>query len=192
MVLHAASCDNDARNDPKRGWEAKGLRNRAGAVVELLTTLDEPEHRRCASRWTAIRSFCLAAAAAASLASCAGQQGTNGSTGAAAYASRQPDATVEMTQIQAAFIGSGGGGTGKLFFNGNVYPFTVGGLGIGGIGAAKLEATGNVYNLKDVSQFPGPYVQGRYGFALGTTSGGQMWLENDKGVVLEPKPSAPA
>jgi hypothetical protein len=27
-------------------------------------------------------------------------------------------------------------------------------------------------------------VQGRYGFAFGDRSGGDLWLKNDKGVVL--------
>ncbi|MBV8092316.1 MAG: hypothetical protein JOY71_06460 [Acetobacteraceae bacterium] len=121
----------------------------------------------------------IAAAALISAAACSRQSG-----GPAAGVSGPPDGTVEMTQVQAAFIGSGGGGTGVLYFHGNTYPFKVGGLGIGGIGASKIEATGEVYGLQNVSQFPGAYAQGRYGFALGRESGGDLWLKNDKGVTM--------
>ena len=55
---------------------------------------------------------------------------------------------------------------------------------MGGIGVSKIEAEGEVYNLKSLQLFPGAYVQGRYGFALGTTSGGDLWLQNASGVVM--------
>lgn len=108
----------------------------------------------------------------------------SGKVGPGAVAGLTPDATVEMHQVQAAFIGSGGGGSGTLFYQGRSYPFTVAGLGIGGIGASTLEASGEVYKLGDIAQFPGAYVQGRYGFALGTKSGGDLWLQNDPGVIM--------
>ena len=44
-----------------------------------------------------------------------------------------PDGTVEMQEVQAAYIGSGSAGTGVLFFRGVQYPFEVGGVGVGGI-----------------------------------------------------------
>jgi hypothetical protein len=95
-----------------------------------------------------------------------------------------PVGTVEMHQVQAAYIGSASGGAGTLFFNGQSYPFDIGGVGIGGIGASSIEATGDVYGLQTVAQFAGSYGQGRYGYALGDMSGGDMWLKNEKGVVL--------
>jgi hypothetical protein len=99
-------------------------------------------------------------------------------------AGETPDGTVDMSQVQAAFIGSGGGGSGTLVFRGQAYPFTVGGLGIGGIGASTIEAAGEVYHLHNVAQFPGAYAQGRYGFVVGTTSGGDLWLQNESGVIM--------
>src|SRR5260221_14154666 len=60
---------------------------------------------------------------------------------------KQPDGTVEMEQVQAAFIGSGGGGRGTLDFHGQTYRFAVGGLVIGGIGASPFTAQGGVYVL---------------------------------------------
>jgi hypothetical protein len=95
-----------------------------------------------------------------------------------------PDGTLVMHQVQAAFIGSGNGGYGTLYFKGGAYPFDVGGLGVGGIGASTIDATGEVYGLTSLSQFGGSYVQGRYGFAAGTLSRGDLWLKNNDGVVL--------
>ena len=41
---------------------------------------------------------------------------------------------VRMTQVQAAYLGSGNAGGGVLYYQGHKYPFSVGGLGVGGIG----------------------------------------------------------
>ena len=97
---------------------------------------------------------------------------------------RQPDATVTMSMVQAAFIGSGSGGGGTLTFRGRTLPFTIAGGGIGGIGGSTIQAEGEVFNLDDVSRFPGAYAQARAGFALGTASAGQLWLQNSNGVVM--------
>src|SRR3984893_14103487 len=85
---------------------------------------------------------------------------------------------VRMTQVQAAYLGSGNAGNGVLRYQGSSYPFSVGGLGVGGIGLSKIEAKGEVYGLQRLRDFPGAYVQARYGFALGNTSGGDLWLKN--------------
>ena len=65
----------------------------------------------------------------------------------------------------------------------------MGGLGVGGIGISSIEARGDVYGLRRLSDFPGAYAQGRYGFALGTTSAGDLWLQNEHGVIMRLKPS---
>jgi hypothetical protein len=100
---------------------------------------------------------------------------------------KQPDGTVDMNQVQAAFIGSGGGGSGTLYYKGQSYPFAVGGLGIGGIGASTINAQGEVYGLNKVADFSGAYAQGRYGFAFGNKSAGDLWLQNDRGVIMHLK-----
>jgi len=100
---------------------------------------------------------------------------------------KSPDGFVDMHEVQAAYIGSGSGGGGTLYFDGREYPFGLGAAGIGGIGLSTVEATGDVYNLKSVSQFPGTYGQARYGFAIGTESGGDLWLQNEQGVILHLK-----
>ncbi len=95
-----------------------------------------------------------------------------------------PSGTVEMRQVQAAFIGSGGGGTGTLHFRGQSYPFRVAGLGVGGIGVSTIDARGDVFGLTNVALFPGAYGQVRYGAVAGTASIGDLWLQNNNGVVM--------
>lgn len=51
---------------------------------------------------------------------------------------------IRMTQVQAAYLGSGNAGSGILYYQGARYPFSVGGLGVGGIGVSKIEAKGEV------------------------------------------------
>jgi hypothetical protein len=120
--------------------------------------------------------------AAVSLAACSG-----GNVGPDAVAGQTPSGTIELSAFQAAYIGSGSGGSGTLFFRGRSYPFSIGGAGIGGIGASTIEGYGEVYNLRDVAMFPGAYAQGRYGFAIGNRSGGDLWLQNDGGVIIHIK-----
>jgi hypothetical protein len=98
-----------------------------------------------------------------------------------------PDGTVDMQEVQAAYIGSGSAGTGILFFRGVQYPFEVGGVGVGGFGLSTIDATGEVYNLGELRQFPGTYGQARYGFAIGTASAGDLWLQNESGVIMHLK-----
>jgi hypothetical protein len=104
--------------------------------------------------------------------------------GPEAVAGLTPDGTVDMQQVQAAFIGSGGGGSGALYFRGGAYPFEIGGLGIGGIGASTITASGDVYKLNNRADFPGAYAQARYGFAFGDKSAGDLWLQNEHGVIM--------
>jgi hypothetical protein len=120
----------------------------------------------------------LAAAACSSSDPGAGPQTVEG---------KSPDGTVEMTQVHAAYIGSGSGGHGTLFYKGQSYTFNVGGVGIGGIGVSTIDAKGEVYGLQNVLQFAGTYAQGRYGFAIGTLSAGDLWMKNENGVVLHLK-----
>jgi hypothetical protein len=98
-----------------------------------------------------------------------------------------PDGTVEMQEVQAASIGSGSAGTGVLSFRGVQYPFEVGGVGVGGFGLSTIDATGEVYNLGELGQFPGTYGQARYGFAIGTASAGDLWMQNEAGVIMHLK-----
>jgi hypothetical protein len=124
--------------------------------------------------------FGLAIVALLPFAGCSSSQSTDQQS----LKGKQPDGTVDMNQVQAAFIGSGGGGSGTLNYKGQSYPFAVGGLGIGGIGASTINAQGEVYGLNQVADFPGAYAQGRYGIVVGNASAGDLWLRNDKGVIM--------
>jgi hypothetical protein len=106
---------------------------------------------------------------------------------ALAQEDRTPSATVEIDQTQFAMIVSGAFGGGTLHYQGESYGFTIGGLGVGGFGIATLHATGEVYNLHDVADFGGVYGQAGASYALGQESGGNLWLENPKGVELHLK-----
>jgi hypothetical protein len=104
--------------------------------------------------------------------------------GPQAVAGLSPDAAIDMHEVQVAYLASGGGGTGKIFYQGQSHPFTIGGLGVGGIGASTISAAGEVYKMPSLAQFPGAYAQARYGFAIGAMSGGDLWLQNEAGVIL--------
>jgi hypothetical protein len=112
---------------------------------------------------------------------------SNVRVGPEAVAGERPDGRVEMRMVQAAYIGSANAGSGVLEYRGRRYPFNVGGAGIGGIGASEIEAEGEVYNLRDVAQFAGAYGEARYGFALGRRSAGELWLQNEAGVIMRLK-----
>lgn len=117
----------------------------------------------------------------------AGCTGGGMKLGPDAIAGLEPSGTVDMIMVQAAYIGSGSTGSGTLYFNGRSYPFSISGLGIGGIGISSIDANGDVYKLGTSAQFPGTYAQGRYGFAIGNTSAGDLWLQNEGGVIMHLK-----
>jgi hypothetical protein len=96
----------------------------------------------------------------------------------------RPSGSVNIHQVQIAFIGSGAMGGGTLYFHGRSYPFKLGGLGIGGIGISTIDAVGSVYNLQRLQDFNGVYGQARTGWAIGEQGKGEMWLQNSNGVYL--------
>ncbi len=93
----------------------------------------------------------------------------------------RPSGTVTMTQ---AFVSGFGAGNGVLTFRGRSYPFTLSGslIGLGAI--STLQASGEVYKLRDVSLFPGAWIQGTGSLAITTKANGELWLENRNGVVM--------
>jgi hypothetical protein len=100
---------------------------------------------------------------------------------------KAPSGYVDMEEVSIAYLGQAGGGKGTLTFQGQTYPFDIAGLGGGGIGVSTLDASGEVYNLTDVAQFEGAYDEGRYGAVVGDASTGDLWLENNAGVVMHLK-----
>ena len=130
-----------------------------------------------------LRVACLSALVLLLIAGCSGSV----KVGPDAIAGLTPDGTIDMQEVQVAYLASGGGGSGTLFYRGGAYPFTIGGLGVGGIGASTISAAGEVYKLPSLAQFPGAYAQGRYGFAFLNRSGGDLWLQNEAGVIMHLK-----
>jgi hypothetical protein len=100
---------------------------------------------------------------------------------------KAPSGYVDMEEVSIAYLGQAGGGKGTLTFEGQTYPFEIAGLGGGGIGFSKLDASGEVYNLTNISEFPGAYDEARYGAVIGDASTGDLWLENNAGVVMHLK-----
>jgi hypothetical protein len=148
-------------------------------IIERLSTEQSaragPAHKR---RGSGARFSRFAPALWINLAACTTQSGSMSVQG------KPVSGYVEMTQVQAAYLGSGNAGNGTLRYRGHTYPFSVGGLGVGGIGISKIEARGEVYGLERLRDFPGAYIQGRYGLALGTVSTGDLWLQNGNGVIM--------
>ncbi len=132
------------------------------------------------SLFRSARTMVAAALSALLLVSCS----SSVKLGPDAVAGLSPDATIDMQEVQVAYLASGGGGNGTLFYHGQAIPFTIGGLGIGGIGASTISASGEVYKMSSLAQFAGAYAQGRYGFAVGDRSGGDLWLQNEAGVIM--------
>ena len=94
-----------------------------------------------------------------------------------------PSGTVEIDETQLGFIIGGDIGKGVLHYKGVDFYFKTGGIKVGGMGIAKISAVGEVYDLFDIDQFPGIYVTGDYGIALGGGVGGLV-LKNENGVYL--------
>ena len=85
----------------------------------------------------------------------------------------------------AGHLGSGDeGAPGRCSSRATAYPLTIGGLGAGGIGIPTIDAKGEVYKLNSMAQFAGAYAQARYGFAIGATSRGDLWMQNESGVIM--------
>ncbi|MEZ5864600.1 MAG: hypothetical protein R3D25_11250 [Geminicoccaceae bacterium] len=121
------------------------------------------------------------------LAGCGDSGSLPGPSAGKAPEGRAPAGTVEMREVQIAYLGNAGGGSGTLAFRGATYPFDIAGLGVGGIGISTVDARGDVYNLDDVADFSGAYVSGQYGAVVGDASAGDIWLENEHKVVLHLK-----
>ncbi len=92
-----------------------------------------------------------------------------------------PSGTVTLTET---FVAGYGGGSGTLTFNGQTYPFRLIGSVIGPGGADRITASGEVYKLTKVSDFPGRYTQGSGAAGLSRSGQGQLWLQNEGGVIM--------
>jgi len=148
--------------------------------------MTQVEQRRQPLPRFGFRTILAAAFVAAGLAACSSNSSSTDG-GPPTLEGKPPSGFVDMNEVQVAYIGSAGGGTGTLLFEGNTYTFTIGGLGVGGFGISTIDAKGEIYNLARVSAFPGAYGQGRYGAVIGSASVGDLWLDNPNGVVMHLK-----
>jgi hypothetical protein len=132
--------------------------------------------------------FC-AALLMASLAACSGgsEPAPAAPTAMPTFEGKAPSGTVDMREVQVAYMGNAGGGKGTLTFGGQMHRFIIAGLGVGGVGISELDAEGEVYSLADLAAFPGAYVQGQYGVVAGDDSAGDIWLKNERDVVMHLK-----
>ena len=97
---------------------------------------------------------------------------------------KKPSGTVVIDETQFAFILGGSVGGGKLMFEGQEYPFKIGGLSVGAnVGVSKMSAAGEVYDLKAISKFPGTCTKLEASIALGGGVGG-LQLKNENGVIM--------
>jgi hypothetical protein len=100
---------------------------------------------------------------------------------------KMPSGSVDIDEVQVAFLLSGNLGGGTLRYKDKAYRFQIGGLGVGGIGASSIDAEGEVYNLKNAADLAGAYGEARAGVVVGDISKGDLWLENPQGVVMRLK-----
>jgi hypothetical protein len=91
--------------------------------------------------------------------------------------------TVTLNQAPPTDVPFGGGGTGTVMFHGNVYGFTIGGLGIDGSAVAIIQTTGEVYQLDNLARFSGNYRRAPAAVIPDRTSGG-VWLQNEHATLL--------
>jgi hypothetical protein len=92
--------------------------------------------------------------------------------------------TLMIEQIQISFIGKQNLGSGTLILGPRKYGFSIAGLRAGDIGVPKMEAFGSAY-MHNIADFPGTYLQARYGIAVTALNTGELWLQNSRGVVLQ-------
>jgi len=92
-----------------------------------------------------------------------------------------PSGNVTLTET---FVGGVGGGNGTLTFNGQNYPFQLIGSVMGPGGADRITASGEVYKLSNVNDFAGRYTQGSGPAGLSQSGQGQLWLQNNAGVIM--------
>ena len=103
------------------------------------------------------------------------------------FAGQPPAATVNIDEIQIAYLVMGTLGGGTLHFQGQDYRFKIGGLGVGGAGVDKLTATGEVYGLQNPGDLAGEYLDARIGIAATIKGKGDLWVKNSTGVYMHLK-----
>ena len=101
--------------------------------------------------------------------------------GSAAYAD---EGGITFSVVKAGLVIGGSAGSGTLFFHGQRYPLSIGGLSYGfTFGASETRFRGTVSHIRGPSDVAGVYAAGNVGAAVGR--GAQaIVLTNEKGAVL--------
>jgi hypothetical protein len=91
---------------------------------------------------------------------------------------------IQFKVIKGGWVIGASGGSGTLFFQGNAYPISIGGISAGIVfGASETWFRGTVSHINRPSDVAGVYVAGGAGGAVG--GGAQVIvLTNEKGAVL--------
>ncbi len=104
--------------------------------------------------------------------------------GLAGAQSKQPGATLELSEGSiAAGIGFSWG-KGTLTYQGKKYPVKVEGLSVGEVGIQRATAKGNVYDLKKVEDISGNFTAAGVGATVGGGAGASI-MKNQNGVTIE-------
>lgn len=93
--------------------------------------------------------------------------------------------TVSLTIYKAGWVIGGSGGSGTLYFRGNSYRLSVGGIDYGLVfGGSKTVLNGRVRNINRPSDVAGVYGAAGAGLAVGKGARAIV-LTNQKGAILE-------
>jgi hypothetical protein len=132
----------------------------------------------------------LGAAARVTLAACLLQMLAACATGPVPASSGGPQApgTIALNQTPPNDALVGGGGTGTVSFNGNIYGFSIGGLGVDGSAIAVLATTVEAYQLSNIALFAGTYRQLSDAAPRPSQDSGGLWIQNEHGVVMHLRP----
>jgi hypothetical protein len=104
--------------------------------------------------------------------------------GLAGAQSKQPDATLDISEGSVA-VGIGfSWGKGTLTYKGKKYPVKVEGLSVGEVGVSRATAVGKVYDLKKIEDFSGNYAAGGAAATVGGGAGVSI-MKNQNGVTIE-------
>jgi hypothetical protein len=101
---------------------------------------------------------------------------------------QKPDATIEFSGGEVAFILGVHWGGGTLYYHGRKYPLRVGGLKLGSIGGSSYKATGEVYHLRNVKDIEGTYGAANVSATAGAGAGA-IDMTNGNGVEIRARSS---
>lgn len=101
---------------------------------------------------------------------------------------QRPDATIQFSGGQVAFILGVKWGGGTLTYHGRRYPLRVNGLQLGSIGGSSYTAVGEVYHLRNVKDIEGTYGAATASATAGRGAGG-IDMTNGNGVEIRARSS---